>query len=165
MQFIPLYLIQTKTRNPFPANHPHPPTECMGHSVYGSSRWETTLHCNVVPHWLSPYLKWSLTTLNAILNMTPTSEVCYMWIMLNFSAKEYVPDHAISWCWRWCKSNLMYVLLANVTKFCNTMYVFESVYYEIWMVVNVTRGGYWQNVFGAIAYPCITFALYDILVK
>ena len=25
------------------------------HSVYGLSQWETTLHCNVVFHWLSPY--------------------------------------------------------------------------------------------------------------
>ena len=27
---------------------------------YGLRQWETTLHCNVVSHWLSPYLKWSL---------------------------------------------------------------------------------------------------------
>ena len=28
--------------------------------MYAYSQWETTLQCNVVPHWLSPYLKWSL---------------------------------------------------------------------------------------------------------
>ena len=25
------------------------------HSGYGLNQWETTLHCNVVSHWLSPY--------------------------------------------------------------------------------------------------------------
>ena len=30
------------------------------HSVYGLSQWETTLHCNVVSHWLSPYKEWTL---------------------------------------------------------------------------------------------------------
>ena len=30
------------------------------HSEYGLSQWETTLHCNVVCHWLSPYKEWSL---------------------------------------------------------------------------------------------------------
>ena len=29
-------------------------------SGYGLSQWKTTLHCNVVSHWLSPYQEWSL---------------------------------------------------------------------------------------------------------
>ena len=28
---------------------------CKDHSGYGLSPWETTLQCNVVSHWLSPY--------------------------------------------------------------------------------------------------------------
>ena len=28
---------------------------CSDHSRYGLSQWATTLHCNVVSHWLSPY--------------------------------------------------------------------------------------------------------------
>ena len=28
---------------------------CRDYSVYGLSQWETTLHRNVVSHWLSPY--------------------------------------------------------------------------------------------------------------
>ena len=28
---------------------------CRDHSGYRLSQWETMLHCNVVPHWLSPY--------------------------------------------------------------------------------------------------------------
>ena len=31
-------------------------------SGYGLSKWEKTLHCNVVSHWLSPYPEWSLQT-------------------------------------------------------------------------------------------------------
>ena len=30
------------------------------HSGYGFSQWETTLHCNVVYHWLNPYTEWFL---------------------------------------------------------------------------------------------------------
>ena len=30
------------------------------HSAYGPSQWETTLHCNVDSHWLSPYPEWCL---------------------------------------------------------------------------------------------------------
>ena len=29
--------------------------------TYGISQWETTLQCNVVSHWLSPYPNWSLS--------------------------------------------------------------------------------------------------------
>ena len=28
--------------------------------VYVLSQWETTLHCNIVSHWLGAYTKWSL---------------------------------------------------------------------------------------------------------
>ena len=28
--------------------------------VYAPSQWETTLHCNIVSHWLDTYTKWSL---------------------------------------------------------------------------------------------------------
>ena len=31
-----------------------------GITGYGLSQWETTLHCNVVSHWLSPYQAWSI---------------------------------------------------------------------------------------------------------
>ena len=34
--------------------------DCGDHSGYGLSQWETTLHYNVVSHWLSPYPEWSL---------------------------------------------------------------------------------------------------------
>ena len=30
------------------------------HCGYTSCQWETTLHCNVVSHWLGAYTKWSL---------------------------------------------------------------------------------------------------------
>ena len=36
------------------------------HSGYGLCQWEKALHCNAFSHWLSPYPKWSLHTVNAI---------------------------------------------------------------------------------------------------
>ena len=32
---------------------------CRDGFVYAPSQWETTLHCNVVSHWLGAYTKWS----------------------------------------------------------------------------------------------------------
>ena len=32
------------------------------HFVYVLSQWETTLQCNVVPHWLGAYTKWPCIT-------------------------------------------------------------------------------------------------------
>ena len=34
---------------------------CRDRSGYGLSQWGTTLHCNVVSHWLSVYPEWSLS--------------------------------------------------------------------------------------------------------
>ena len=31
---------------------------CRGRFVYASIQWETTLHCNVVSHWMGAYTKW-----------------------------------------------------------------------------------------------------------
>ena len=36
------------------------PLHGRDHFVYPPSQWETTLHCNVVSHWLGAYTKWSL---------------------------------------------------------------------------------------------------------
>ena len=33
---------------------------CGDHFVYAPSQSETTLHCNVISHWLAAYTKWSL---------------------------------------------------------------------------------------------------------
>ena len=37
------------------------PLSYRDHCGYGLSPSETTLHCNVVSHWLSPYPQWSLS--------------------------------------------------------------------------------------------------------
>ena len=34
--------------------------ELRDHFVYVPSQWEMMLHCNLVPHWLGTYTKWSL---------------------------------------------------------------------------------------------------------
>ena len=33
---------------------------CSDHFIKAPSQWETTLHCNIVSHWLVVYTKWSL---------------------------------------------------------------------------------------------------------
>ena len=33
---------------------------CRDNSVYAPSQWDTTLHCNVVSHWLGAFTNWSL---------------------------------------------------------------------------------------------------------
>ena len=33
--------------------------DCRDHFVFAPSQWETTLHCNVVSHWLGANTKWS----------------------------------------------------------------------------------------------------------
>ena len=30
------------------------------HSIFGLSQWETTLHCNVISHWVNPCTGWCL---------------------------------------------------------------------------------------------------------
>ena len=35
-------------------------TTCRDHFVNAPSQWETTLHCNIISHWLGAYTKWSL---------------------------------------------------------------------------------------------------------
>ena len=63
---IPLYLL--KLENCHDANfvviigiagccYEHSPRD---HFVNAPSQWETTLHCNVVSHWLGAFTKWSL---------------------------------------------------------------------------------------------------------
>ena len=34
---------------------------CRDYSVYAPSQWEMALHCNIISHWLSTYIKWSLS--------------------------------------------------------------------------------------------------------
>ena len=41
------------------------------HFVCALSQWETTLHCNVVSHWLGAYTKWSLILYHVITYLCP----------------------------------------------------------------------------------------------
>ena len=51
----------SKFRQTNHTNHKTSQLKVIGdHSRYGSSQWETTLHCNVVSHWLSLYPGWPL---------------------------------------------------------------------------------------------------------
>ena len=43
--------------------------------VNGPSQWETTLHYNVVSHWLGAYTKWFLCNLNHGVKWTPSTNL------------------------------------------------------------------------------------------
>ena len=47
------------------------------HFVNASSQWKTTLHCNVVFHWLGAYEKWSLYI--TVLALKSNHEVVVTW--------------------------------------------------------------------------------------
>ena len=38
--------------------------KCWDHSGHELSQWETTLHCNVVSHWLSSYSEWAMKSMH-----------------------------------------------------------------------------------------------------
>ena len=62
-----LFLLQLKKLDGLVCNDTHYvdiSSQCWrrDHFVYVPSQWETTLHCNVVSHWLGAYTKWFLLT-------------------------------------------------------------------------------------------------------
>ena len=56
------------------------------HSVHAPSQWETTLHCNVVSHWLGSYTKWSLSGLaNDLKSLSELLLTNHLWSLVAFS--------------------------------------------------------------------------------
>ena len=57
------------------------PVELTWHRVsgYGLSQWETTLHCNVVSYWLSPYPEWY--PWKAMLISSSPKFLCFSWVL------------------------------------------------------------------------------------
>ena len=67
---------------------------CRDHQGYAPSQWKMTLQCNVIPHWLGAFTKWSLmmhqtwnskhssTVLtNALLDTWTNTENCWVFMM------------------------------------------------------------------------------------
>ena len=57
------------------------PLWCIGIILCAPSQWETTLHCNVVSHWLGTYTKWSLCTSRTLITNSQLSSwpLCCQW--------------------------------------------------------------------------------------
>ena len=53
---------------------------CRDRSGHGLSQWETTLHCNVVSYWLSPYSEWSLMSYTVYVSVHQRAVWCNNWI-------------------------------------------------------------------------------------
>ena len=79
------------------------------HFVYARSKWETTLHCNVVSHWLGAYTKWSL---------------CYSYAFSMFRWKSYAWRVSYGWskciCWR--KGHRSFGLLLCIIRIIMILY-------------------------------------------
>ena len=43
------------------------------HFLYEPCQWEVTLQCNIISHWLGPYIKWFL---GSVKNLSQTNFVC-----------------------------------------------------------------------------------------
>ena len=50
---------------------------CRDDFVYGPSQWETTLHCNVVSHWVGPKTKWNHLTSPAPIKQSSGHPFCF----------------------------------------------------------------------------------------
>ena len=57
------------------------------------SQWETTLHCNVVSHWLGAYTKWSLIS-GAFSGKLPSGEWHWIIVMIR---EPLVVQLVVSW--------------------------------------------------------------------
>ena len=51
----------------------------MDHILHVPNQWEMTLLCNVVPHWLGAYTKWSLLSCNISVSL-PEGLMCEVFV-------------------------------------------------------------------------------------
>ena len=65
------------------------------HFVYVPCQWETTLHCNIISHWLGAYTKWTLRM-----------------YVLNYSGSTFIkPDQPDPWI----KDQIKIILLSTIS--------------------------------------------------
>ena len=81
--------------------------QVIDHSGWGISQWETTLHRNVVSHWLSPYPEWSLYIyiyiyITWIHNELLKRKCCYFDKMFAIGFNRSC-QNIILLCSKWCK--------------------------------------------------------------
>ena len=71
------------------------------HFVNAPSKWETS-HCNIVPHWLGAYTKWSLHShCNVIHNIVILDHVIEIWLQ---SSHYYISVlNAVRYQWFMCQ--------------------------------------------------------------
>ena len=74
---------------------------CRNHFVHAPNHWETTLHCNVVSHWLGACTKWSLLWWLLHLIIIIKSEIWPICHCLGLGHETMV--HAVCLCiFLWC---------------------------------------------------------------
>ena len=93
--------------------------ECRDHFVYVPSQWET-LHCNVIPHWLSAYPNWWVnarkTELQCVNSKKDVTPLLTHWSSV-FLALTVVTHRNDSWEW-WVFSCCCCAWLTPVVTLC-----------------------------------------------
>ena len=69
------------------------------HFGYGLSQWDTTLYCNVVSHWLSPYPEWSLLLIILRTGRENLTEPYILIVIIAMTIEEIGPLTAVLKCW------------------------------------------------------------------
>ena len=139
--------------------------------VYATSQWETTLHCNVVSHWLGAYTKWTLECDIIIRNIS--SQHCQNWhrCLCNSNERNLCCNRLVSQMrapLAACRE-----LAGKLWQLCNVLYVFEHKRQYILIHAPFTRiVVFWHigNVPPVISYRQIccntaTFCIAVIFVK
>ena len=109
--------------------------------MYGLSQWETTLHCNVVSHWLSSYTEWPLTYMTLNSNgcqhgWSPTQTFIWSRSLWQMKKKMVLLNRVLFWGW-WCKLN------DNII-YCNLdSYIYQQAYVRYGYPALVMGLTYW----------------------
>ena len=125
----------------------------MDHSGYGLSKWETTLHCNVVSHWLSPHPEWSIGNTQHNYNKTAHNKVvCISWwrhqMEISSALLALCAGNSPPWLWRVESGTVMNVLLKHSTTSL-VLYVFHC--FDVACVYHHDDFIKWKN------FPCYAY--------
>ena len=109
------------------------------HFVYAPSQWETTLHCNVVSHWLDAYTKWQHPEV-------PMMNISLKWQHFSFnvdiSCSSLTSTQVINLAsfpsqWRCLTSLSRHKLLKTITKNLNSSITSHHflLFHEIFLII------------------------------
>ena len=136
-----------------------------GHFAHAPSQWETTLHCNIVPHWLGAYTEWSLWPIYVCRLSKATMS---WWLYVNILTWEHNQfaslsrdgwDHTKLFSFIWRKFIQQQVsIYSNVTCFTydanyyDSISTFQNVYFHVSFCILECK----RNMTNAVTLNCQT---------